>query len=125
MRNYIGVLAVGLLAGCSAPMPYMVRHHVSIPCTNQYTIVNRTRVVTDLDSRRSPSAPLPPDALLEYSTDGKTFAAFPWVSYSTFSDTQAIREITVSNTVVWVRITTTNVSDVGRSVLLTFMEKNR
>ena len=47
------------------------------------------------------------------------------VSYSTASNTQGIREITVSNTDVWIRITTTNQSDVGRAVLLTFMEKLR
>ncbi len=125
MKKITVMLALVVLAGCSRPASYMMRHHVSIPSTNHYTVIAQTRILTDLDSRRAPSAPLPPAALLEYSTDGKTFTPFPMVSYSTASNTQGIREITVSSTDVWIRITTTNQSDVGRSVLLTFMEKLR
>ena len=125
MKRIIAVLAIALLAGCGRPATYMVRHHVSIPSTNHYTIVNQTRIASDLDSRRAPSAPMPPAALLEYSTNGKTFAPFPVVTYSTTSNTQGIREITVGSTDVWIRITTTNQLDVGRLVLMTFMEKLR
>ena len=121
----MAALSVVCLAGCGQPTPVMIRHSVNIPCTNQYALVNQTRITTDLDLRSAPSAQRRPDALLEYSTDGRNFAPFPMVSYSTFSDSQGIREITIGNTDVWIRITTTNQADVGRTVALTFMETVR
>ena len=126
MKKIIIALAVVYLAGCGQQSKsVMIRHSVTIPCTNQYALVNQTRITTDLDLRRSPSSPLRPNALLEYSIDGKLFAPFSMVSYNTFSDSQGIREITIGDTNVWIRITTTNQTDVGRSVVLTFMETVR
>ena len=124
MRILAVIFAIGCLSGCNRPAPYLVRHQVNIPCTNQYIIVQPTRIASDLDIRRAAAAQLPPAALLAYSTDGKIFAPFPVVVYSTFSNTQGIREITVSNTALWISLTTTNPTDVGRIVGLTFTEKS-
>ena len=101
------------------PQPLIVRHHVAIPCANRYSLAQRTVIRSDLDSRRAPGSS-PPPAALECSLDGTAYRPFPTVSYSTFSNTMGIREITVGGSAVWIRITTTNQADLGRPVTLIF-----
>ena len=125
MKRSFAILAVILVMGCAKQPIQRVSHHLTIPCTNHYTILGKTRITTNLDARRSRSTPRPPDALLEYSTDGKTFNAFPMVLYSTASNTQGIREIMVSDTDLWIRVSTTNTTDLGRAVIMGFTHDNR
>ena len=125
MKTSIALLSLILLTSCAKQPIRRVSHQLTIPCTNQYAVAGETLVRSNLDARRSRSAERPPDALLEYSTDGTTYKPFPMVVYSTTSNTMGIREITVRDTDLWIRITTTNSSDIGRAVVMGFTVKDR
>jgi hypothetical protein len=126
MKTLLTLLLIVLMVGCSPRARFkVVPHEIAIPSTNRYTVVDQARITSNLDTRRAPSSALPPDVLLEFSTDGETFAPFPMVTYSTASNTQGIREITVENTDVWIRATTTNQADVGKSFSLSLIKRLR
>ena len=128
MKKYcsIVVLTAILLAGCGKPFPATIRHHVVIPSTNHYSLGVITTVRTDLFSRRAPSAPAPPQAVVEYSFDGKSYKPFPLVQKSTASNTMSVHELTVTpEKDLWIKTTTTNQSDVGRSFQVILFDARR
>ena len=112
------MLCVVLFVGCSGRPQRMTRHHVTVPCTNHYSVTTPTRIRTDVLSRRKPYRP---ELVVEYSYDGKQYLSFPEVHFAAGSNVGGVHQLDVSEPGdIWVRAITTNLNIVGEEVILTF-----
>jgi len=125
----LAALLVSLLTSCLPPaLPReLISHEVTIPSTNHYKVGGLRRIYTDLDKRgrRTDSIEHPWRVRLEFSRDGTSYRDFPRVVYSVGANTMGIREIAISNADIWVRATTTNAVDVGKSFQLIIQRGGR
>lgn len=116
------ITAILLLAGCATRHDYVINQYETIPFTNHYQICYLTMIRADMDNVRPAPGQGHPRAVVEYSLDGHSYSPFPVVTYG---DGQAIQEIWVGNTNIFIRANTTDPSEVGRRFTLNFVGYRR